>query len=240
MNGFVEWSTYGVVFAILLVGYVAFFMKKIDAYGALLGVLLAFSIYFFTGSMNLLALLFFFILGTMVSSWQKQKKADLKLAQENEGTRTVANVIGNGGAAGFFALLAIFPAMQEVCSMMVFAFFSTACSDTFSSEIGNIYGSKYFNILTLKADKRGKDGTISYEGLLAGIVGSFSIAILSLGFGYELRFIVAITIIGFAGNLVDSILGATLQQKGILNNHQVNFFATLSGGLIFGFANLYL
>ncbi|MCK5704029.1 MAG: DUF92 domain-containing protein, partial [Cyclobacteriaceae bacterium] len=40
-----------------------------------------------------------------------------------------------------------------------------------------------------------------------------------------------ITVSGFSGNILDSVLGATLQQNGYINNHQVNFLATLFGSL---------
>ncbi|MFQ6061872.1 MAG: DUF92 domain-containing protein [Methanosarcinales archaeon] len=37
---------------------------------------------------------------------------------------------------------------------------------------------------------------------------------------------------GFIGTNIDSLLGATLQQKGLLSNNGVNLVATLAGAIV--------
>jgi uncharacterized membrane protein len=37
---------------------------------------------------------------------------------------------------------------------------------------------------------------------------------------------------GFAGMLADSVLGATLQRRGWMNNEAVNLFGTLAAGVL--------
>jgi uncharacterized membrane protein len=39
---------------------------------------------------------------------------------------------------------------------------------------------------------------------------------------------------GTAGNLADSVLGATLERRGVLDNNTVNFLNTLTGALVAG------
>jgi uncharacterized membrane protein len=70
------------------------------------------------------------------------------------------------------------------------------------------------------------------EGLLAGIVGStLPLLHIPMIFLANWKLFAIIALAGFLGNLVDSILGATLQHRGALSNHDVNFWATASGAL---------
>ena len=143
-------------------------------------------------------------------------------------------MLGNGGVAGILSLLAIFfPEHQRSIQLMVTASFATACSDTFSSEFGNIYGRNYYYITNFKTALRGADGAISVQGLAFGLVGSISIAASSGIFHEEQEKIWLIAFSGLSGNLFDSFLGATLQRKKYLNNHHVNFGATLFGSILY-------
>jgi uncharacterized protein (TIGR00297 family) len=208
-------------------------MKKLDLKGTLTGSILAFVIWFGSGKLALASLAVFFVLGTLASSWGKKKKYALKLAQENDGKRGIMNVLANGGAAGIISILAIaFPDHQHIFAIMAASSFSAACSDTLSSELGNVYGKKYFNIVTLKNTTRGLDGGVSIQGFLFGAVGSASIGALTILFSLAWSSFAIVAISGFIGNVIDSVLGATLQQKGKLSNHGVNFWATVSAATL--------
>lgn len=218
--------------AILTAAALAIALKKIDLKGALVGIALAFIIWLGVGEVALLVLFTFFVLGTLASSWKKEQKSELKLVQENDGRRSIRNVLSNGGVAGILSFIAFtLPEYHSTFFTMAIASFAVACSDTLSSELGNIYGRKYFNIISWKNASRGVDGAVSTEGLTVGIVGSALIAAIPMLFHANWKLFAIITIAGFLGNIVDSILGATLQQKGTLSNHDVNFWATASGGL---------
>jgi len=219
--------------AIISTAFLAVIFKKIDLNGALVGISLAFVIWIGTGEVALLSLFTFFIIGTLASSWKKDAKARLRLDQEYDGKRGIQNVLANGGTAGILSFLAfIIPEYHHILFIMAITSFAAACSDTLSSELGNVYGRKYFNIITLKPAQRGIDGGVSLEGFGFGIFGSLIIALLPVLFQADLKVFVIIAISGFLGNIIDSILGATLQQKGKLSNHEVNFWATLIASLI--------
>ncbi len=208
-------------------------LKKIDAKGAVTGVAMAFVIWLGTGELALLALFMFFTIGTLASSWKKSYKAQLKLEQENEGKRGIKNVLANGGVAGIISFCAfIIPEYHFEFFIMTTTVFASACSDTLSSELGNIYGRNYFSIISFKPGRRGQDGVVSIQGFFFGIIGSGSIAALPMFILTDWKYFIIILVAGFSGNVMDSVLGATLQQNGKLSNHEVNFWSTTFAALL--------
>jgi uncharacterized protein (TIGR00297 family) len=113
---------------------------------------------------------------------------------------------------------------------------ATATADTLASEIGSTYRGQPRMITTLKKVKAGTDGAVSLLGEAAALFGSVSIAAVAivLGvFGPGVWTAFTLTVLGgFLGTNLDSVLGATFQQRKWLTNEGVNFFATLAGGAI--------
>lgn len=213
---------------------------KIDLPGSLLGALIAMGIFVGGGFEALALLLLFFVLGTLASHHKRSAKQALGLAQENEGKRSVRHAFANGGVAGICGFWAwCFPEYAPFWLAALAASFATAMGDTFSSELGNVYGRHYVEILTFRPGERGLDGVISLEGTLIGIGGSLLVALVYAALIGNAQFILAVFIAGVAGNLLDSIYGATLQRLEILTNDSVNLLATVSGALIGGGLALY-
>ncbi|TAH62682.1 MAG: DUF92 domain-containing protein, partial [Methanosarcina mazei] len=109
---------------------------------------------------------------------------------------------------------------------------ATATGDTLASEIGTTAKGKPIMITTLKPSEPGSDGAVSLLGELAAIFGSAIIGVLgyALGISSDLFLSVLITTAGgFFGTNIDSLLGATLQKRGLLSNSGVNFAATFAG-----------
>lgn len=207
--------------------------KKLTVPAALTGGLLAVLIFFGQGWTGIALMGSFFVLGTLATSWKKKRKEDLKLAQENEGRRNVGQVLANGGAAALIAISSLlFPQHANLFLLMTAAAFSSATADTVSSELGSVYGRKFYDVLTFKKGRRGDDGVISVEGCLAGLLGSIIITVVyaaSKGFSSACWWII---VCGTVGNLADSYLGATLERKGIIGNDAVNFFNTVLAALL--------
>lgn len=207
--------------------------KKLSLDAALTGGILAVFIYLGVGYPGVVLLAGFFLLGVLATSWKRKEKAELGDADDRNGMRTATQVFANGGVSGIAGLLAIiFPQKIELSLLMIAAAFSSATADTLSSELGNVYGRSYFNIVSFKKDVKGLDGVISLEGTLFGLAGSIIIALIysvNAGWGREFLWII---LAGTLGNCSDSILGATLERAGVLKNNHVNFINTAVAALV--------
>jgi uncharacterized protein (TIGR00297 family) len=208
--------------------------KKLTTGAAILGAAIGYLLFLGIGWVGILLMATFFLLGTLATSWKRKGKEQIGIAEANKGRREWSQVFANAGVAGVLALLAyFFPQKNPLYSVMIAAVFSSATADTLSSELGSVYGKKFYNILSFKKDKRGLDGVISLEGTLIGIVGSIVIALLFFAY-YEWngKHFMIIVVAGTIGNLFDSFLGAAMERKGLIKNDAVNFLNTLIAALV--------
>lgn len=226
----IGWGVFGIVaFSVL-----STWTGKIDIPGATTGGIIALGLLLGGGFPALVLLFLFFVLGTLVSSWGKQRKQAMGLAQEAGGRRSVRHALANGGVAGLAGLLAwSLPGEETLWLTLLAGALASAVGDTFSSELGNLYGRRYLDLLSLRPGIRGQDGVISLEGTLLGVAGSLLMA-LTAWWGLDGVAWWPILVGGLAGNLTDSLLGATLQRRGLMTNDTVNFFCTLVGGMVAG------
>jgi uncharacterized protein (TIGR00297 family) len=146
--------------------------------------------------------------------------------------------VGNLLPAAWFSILVITTPYQPAFLMAVVAALAEAAGDTVASETGKWLSSKAWLITTLKPVPAGEDGGITLRGTAAGIVASALIVL--LGYGLNLMRgwnIVVVLLAAVAGNLADSVLGATLERRGLVTNAVVNFAGTgFAGTLALGFA----
>lgn len=227
---FLSW----IVIALLIIaGIGSYISGRLTLTASVTGVLIAVLIYFGAGFPGVVMLAAFFVLGTAVTSYKKKEKLKMRVVDVHEGKRKASQVVANAGVAAILALLNIFTEPGPLVLLaMIAGSFASATSDTFSSELGNVYGRNFYNILTLAKDERGLNGVISLEGTLFGIIGAMIIALIyTLYFGWSFIFFV-IVIAGVAGNLLDSLLGALFERKGWLNNDAVNFLNTTAAALL--------
>jgi len=209
--------------------------RKLTGLAAAVGGVLGLAIFAGAGWAGLGLLVLFFGLGTGASAWRVADKRRLGLAEANKGRRTTGQVLANAGVAAALGLVAWrYPAAAPLARLMLAGSLGAATADTLSSELGNVYGRRYYNILTFRPDTRGENGVVSLEGTLLGLAGNAVVtSFYCLCFGWSAAF-GWLLLAGTAGNLLDSVLGATLERRGVLGNDAVNTLNTLAGALVAG------
>lgn len=152
----------------------------------------------------MLLLLAFFVSGSLLT--------------KGGGARTERQVLANGGVAALAALAGSWTAFAGALA--------AATSDTWASEIGRHSRSLPRLITNGTPVPAGTDGGITVLGTAGGLAGAALMGVLS---GRP----ALVGIAGFAGMLVDSLLGATIQGKlPGMDNDAVNLAATLSGAAV--------
>jgi len=168
----------------------------------------------------------------------REAKERLGTAERRQG-RTAAQIAANLGAAALaanglpLASLVVpgwFTRMTPMMLMaVVLAPLAEAAADTVSSEVGQVLGGQPRLITTLRRVAAGTDGAVSLAGTLAGVAAAVLVALAgtwALGGTHQVFWIGAAG--GVFGLFFDSLLGATLERRGWLNNDAVNFLSTLS------------
>jgi uncharacterized protein (TIGR00297 family) len=170
----------------------------------------------------------------------REKKERLGTAEKRKG-RSASQIAANLGLAAMvasspveswlmnFRWLPYDAAAKNLLFALLLAALAEAAADTVSSEIGQVAGGRPRLITSFKAVEPGRDGAVSLAGSLSGVFAATAVA----GAGtWALRGGWRLFWIGCAGAVFglffDSLLGATLEERGWLNNDAVNFLSTAS------------
>lgn len=184
----------------------------------------------------LILLILFALLGFIVTKFRMSLKQELGVQEGKKGERTYRNVIANS-LVPLLAAICAFASGGEYYNLMAVAYIasiSVAAADTVASEVGSL-PPKVYMITTGKKVKAGIDGGISLEGTIACIIGGIAAAYLgcSLIFSelWGTEFII-LGIIGIIGCMIDSLIGATLERRGIVGKLGTNVISMACGAAI--------
>lgn len=231
----------------LAISLITYKLHAVDLSGAFSGVLMGVLMIVFGGFQWFVMLLVFLVLGAIFTKYKYQYKRKVGAAQSNEGSRGYKNAFGNCfiplifvvayGALGGTTYVPYLGYLDHNIFMIGYlGAMATATADTMASEIGSTYRGQPIMITTLRRVPPGTDGGVSLLGEAASIFGALAIALVAIPLGLTANSVstmVFLTVlVGFLGTNIDSLLGATLQRRGILSNAGVNLAATLIGGLI--------
>lgn len=215
--------------------------RLLDRSGALAALAIGVAVYCGVGWRGYALLVAFFVIGSGLTLVGLDAKREAGLAQAASGRRSARHALANGGVAALAALAyaAASPALEQALGMAFAGALAAATADTASSEVGQLWGRPTLLVTSWKPVPAGTDGGVSAQGSLAGLVAVVPVALLGGWAGlYEGAGVVWVVASGFAGTVVDSLLGATLERRGLLDNEGVNLLATASGAVSAGLVAL--
>jgi uncharacterized protein (TIGR00297 family) len=213
-------------------------LKMVTRSGAICGFLLGVAVYLGYGYKSFLLMFAFFLIGSVATRFGYARKAARGVAEKRGGARSWREALANSLAGAFFSILVITTHHEGAFLMALIAAFAEATGDTVSSEIGQWLSRRAYLITTFKPVPAGENGGVSVGGSLAGVLAS----VLVVGLGYSLGLCgkggATMALAGaVAGNLLDSLLGATLERRGLVTNGIVNFAgSSFAGALALGIA----
>jgi uncharacterized protein (TIGR00297 family) len=183
------------------------------------------------------SLLALFLLTFAATRFGRGKKQRLGIAEDKRG-RNGAQVAANLGVAGLGAAAALShpftrPWPGAGYAVIVIAALAEATADTLASELGEVLGGRPLLVTTLRRVEPGTDGAISLAGTVAGTAGAVLVvlvAMFTLGLGFGDAACAGMGAVG--GLFVDSLLGATAERRGWVNNDAVNFLSTLAAAVL--------
>ncbi|WP_348261657.1 DUF92 domain-containing protein [Telmatobacter sp. DSM 110680] len=231
----------------ILLGLVAWKLRSATAGAALAGTAITASLMFATVSFPyvpwktaLVPVIVLLVMTSLSTRLGRKRKESLGTAESKRG-RVASQVAANLGVAALVSNGLVLSWMMErswllprgAAPALAFAVglsaLAEAAADTISSELGQVVSGNPRMITTLRRAEPGTDGAISVGGTLAGIAAAGLVAAAgawALNGGW---LVLAISWSGgLFGLLFDSLLGATAEQRGWINNDAVNFLSTAS------------
>ena len=162
------------------------------------------------------------------TKWRFDEKTAKGLSESSDGHRSWGNVVANGGLPGLVAIISWLLGDHENGLWIFAASVAVAASDTFASEIGCL-DERVRMITTMKKCEPGLNGGFSPNGQMAAFVGSSIIAVLAFLSDQDVELTILVAVIGWLGCQVDSVLGALLENIGLMTKGTVNAAAITSG-----------
>jgi len=201
------------------------------------------------GDLTWLILLLLFLLSSFLATRYRFALKEAMGVQEGvRGERRASNVLANGIAPMAVAIAALpdLPAFPRSVSGVVFlSCLAVAGADTLASEIG-VLSRRTYLITTLRRVPAGTDGGVSPLGqlcalgaaLYTAVVGWIALSYVAGAYGLTLTvpeptaFVAIPILVGFVGCQVDSVIGATLERRGVVSKKTNNLISTGTGALL--------
>ena len=188
----------------------------------------------------LIILLSFLASSHYATKWNWEEKKAKGFCESEDGARGWKNVVANGGIPAIAAIWAFYSDNWSDMFWVISCGVAVAASDTWASEFGCL-DERSRMITNLRACEPGVNGGFSPNGQVAALAGSAFIASVAFIAGWipgngdfmvGLKIAGIITVIGWIGCQIDSLLGAILENRGLMTKGTVNAAAITCGMLL--------
>jgi uncharacterized protein (TIGR00297 family) len=210
----------------------AWLVRGVTTGGALAGFVVAFAIFLTAGPGGFVVLVSVFAVAWLTTRLGTRRKRSRGMSQD-PGGRSTAQVLVNLGAAAVFSIASALSPQRELFLLMAMAALAEAGADTAASECGEALSNRAYLITSLRAVRAGIDGGVSLPGTAAAMAAALIIAaVASRAHVITWSMLPLVAAAGFMGSLMDSLLGATLERRGIIGNNGVNLIGTMVAGVL--------
>jgi uncharacterized protein (TIGR00297 family) len=203
----------------------AWLVRGVTVSGACAGAVVALALFRGAGWGGFLALSSVFFLTWAATRVGYRRKQTLGMAEAQKG-RDGAQVFANLAIAAGCALVGGFRPHPRLAAALA-ASLAEAAADTVSSEFGQALGGRPRLVTNWRRVETGTDGAITLLGTLAGTAAaalvSFVCALAGVLGKHQAKLTLWAAVIGM---MTDSVLGATLERRGLVGNNTVNLLST--------------
>jgi uncharacterized protein (TIGR00297 family) len=225
------------------------YIKKVLTWdGSLAAFGVGFIIGIFGDIMWLFLLLLFLLTSFIATRYRFEEKRAIGTQEGIQGERRYSNVLANGLAPTFVAMISFFNGTllpKSLSGLIFVSAISVAASDTLASELG-VLSPRTYCITTLERVKPGTNGGVSLLGQGAALMAAVYTAAMAWLFLFLLPPFMGLDptfpsapvllgipiVVGFIGCQVDSVVGATLETRGLVSKKTNNLLSTSVGALM--------
>ena len=184
-----------------------------------------------------IAFFMFPIVAFLATKWKLKEKMELGLQEGKKGERSVLNLLGVGVIPAVIAIVyAMTGSNQDGLAIAFLSAMAVSTSDTVASETG-IWAKKTYMITTLKQIEPGPNGGVSLYGFGTSFLGTLLFAFVAYilifqQFDLSILYALVVVTAGMIGNIMDSVLGAVLENPGYIGKYTNNCSTSLIGAVV--------
>jgi uncharacterized protein (TIGR00297 family) len=220
----------GWIVAALALAWLARALRVLDRAGAAAAVLVALAVGFGGGLPALGVLAGFVALGVLAGWLRRARRGGAP-----QPPRGLRHVLANGAVAAGCGLVAggLEGVARAVPLAALVAALAAAAGDTVGGEVGQAVGGRTRRVTDGRAVEPGVDGGVSLAGTATTALVAAGVAVFAAGNGLVSPVVaLAVAAAGCGGAILDSVLGATLERHGLLDNEGVNLLSTLAAAWV--------